>query len=72
LVGLEVTYHLVSVQYVMFLCPMIVGKGIKPIFNGFEDSKILELKTKTKIENEFYSQIFSVYYLFDWDLKPKM
>ena len=48
MVGLEVTYHLVSVQYVMFLCPMIVGKGIKPIFNGFEDSKIFEVKTKNK------------------------
>ena len=48
MVGLEVTYHLVSVQYVMFLCPMIVGKGIKPIFNGFEDSKIFEVKTRNK------------------------
>jgi hypothetical protein len=27
---------------------MIVGKGIKPIFNGFEDSKIFEVKTRNK------------------------
>jgi hypothetical protein len=26
----------------------LVGKGIKPIFNGFEDSKILEAKTRNK------------------------
>jgi len=72
LFGLEVIYYLVSVPCVTFLCPILVGKGIKPVFNGFEDSKILELKTKTKIENEFYSQIISVYYSFDWGLKLKM
>jgi hypothetical protein len=32
----------------MFLCPILVGKGIKPIFNGFEDQMNLDVKTKNK------------------------
>ena len=51
--GLEVIYYLVSVQYVMFLCPILVGKGIKPILNGFVDQMILDVKTKNKNKMNF-------------------
>ena len=38
---------------VMFLCPILVGKGIKPILNGFVDQMILDVKTKNKNKMNF-------------------